>query len=74
MLKFWVDDQCVVSLFKKPEYTSLEWPFNDRPFYLILNLAIGGEWGGTQGIDPSIFPAEYEVKLNFFHEVICNSD
>jgi beta-glucanase (GH16 family) len=31
------------------------WPF-DRPQFLILNLAIGGTWGGLQGIDDSLFP------------------
>ena len=33
------------------------WPF-DRDFHLILNLAIGGTWGGQQGIDDSIFPQQ----------------
>lgn len=36
------------------------WPF-DQPFYLILNLAIGGNWGGAQGIDDSIFPQQMQV-------------
>jgi beta-glucanase (GH16 family) len=36
------------------------WPFNE-PFYLKLNLAIGGDWGGSMGIDPSIFPSKYEI-------------
>jgi beta-glucanase (GH16 family) len=36
------------------------WPF-DQPHYLILNLAIGGAWGGQRGIDESIFPARYEI-------------
>jgi beta-glucanase (GH16 family) len=36
------------------------WPF-DNPQYLILNLAIGGSWGGQQGIDDSIFPARYVI-------------
>lgn len=31
------------------------WPF-DKPQFLILNLAIGGTWGGQQGIDDSLFP------------------
>jgi beta-glucanase (GH16 family) len=31
------------------------WPF-DKSFHYILNLAIGGDWGGTQGVDDSIFP------------------
>lgn len=34
------------------------WPF-DKPYFLILNLAIGGNWGGD--IDDSIFPNEMEV-------------
>lgn len=36
------------------------WPF-DRPMYLILNLAIGGTWGGQKGVDEQIFPAEYQI-------------
>jgi beta-glucanase (GH16 family) len=37
------------------------WPFS-RPQFIILNLAIGGEWGGQHGIDDSIFPSKFEVK------------
>ncbi len=36
------------------------WPF-DQPFYLKLNLAIGGNWGGLHGVDQTIFPAEYSI-------------
>jgi beta-glucanase (GH16 family) len=36
------------------------WPF-DQPFYLILNIAVGGDWGGQQGIDPEIWPQRLEV-------------
>lgn len=36
------------------------WPFN-APFYLKLNLAWGGDWGGAQGIDESALPATYEI-------------
>lgn len=36
------------------------WPF-DEAFYLKLNLAIGGDWGGTEGVDDSIFPAKYYI-------------
>ncbi len=31
------------------------WPFNRR-FHLLLNVAVGGNWGGAQGIDDTIFP------------------
>lgn len=39
-----------------------DWPFNDN-FYFILNLAIGGNWGGVQGVDDSMFdvPVLYQV-------------
>jgi beta-glucanase (GH16 family) len=32
---------------------SLTWPFN-KPQNLIINLAIGGGWGGAKGVDPDI--------------------
>jgi beta-glucanase (GH16 family) len=36
------------------------WPFN-KPQFFILNVAVGGNWGGAQGIDNSIFPQSMEV-------------
>ncbi len=36
------------------------WPF-DQKFYLIINAAIGGSWGGAEGVDDSIFPQKYYV-------------
>jgi len=36
-------------------------PF-DQPFHLILNLAVGGFWGGREGIDPDIWPARLEIE------------
>lgn len=36
------------------------WPF-DKKFHLILNVAIGGNWGGMKGIDDSAFPHIMEV-------------
>jgi beta-glucanase (GH16 family) len=37
-----------------------EWPF-DQPFHLILNLAVGGSWGGKHGVDRNAFPARFEI-------------
>ena len=37
-----------------------QWPF-DKPFHLILNIAVGGTWGGRQGIDDTIWPQRMEV-------------
>ncbi len=40
------------------EHTGWEvWPFN-KNFHFILNLAVGGDWGGAQGIDLSAFPTQ----------------
>lgn len=35
------------------------WPF-DQPFYLLVNLAIGGNFGGPD-VDPGVFPASYII-------------
>ncbi len=37
-----------------------EWPF-DKPFHLIMNLAIGGSWGGQKGVDPKMTEAVMKV-------------
>jgi beta-glucanase (GH16 family) len=36
------------------------WPYDNDQF-LILNLAIGGDWGGQKGIDDAIFPQHFEI-------------
>ena len=40
--------------------SSETWPF-DVPFHLILNLAVGGTWGGAKGVDDSVFPQQMLV-------------
>lgn len=37
-----------------------EWPF-DSPQFLILNIAVGGDWGGAQGVDDTNFPVRLEI-------------
>ena len=37
-----------------------DWPYND-PFYIIFNLAWGGDWGGQQGVDENALPVTMEV-------------
>ncbi len=36
------------------------WPFENK-FYLILNVAVGGNWGGSKGVDAAIWPQRMEV-------------
>ena len=58
-LDFFVDDKNYFTF--ENEGGGVEvWPFNNEQ-YLILNLAIGGAWGGQKGIDESIFPQRFCV-------------
>lgn len=36
------------------------WPF-DKRFHLLLNIAVGGDWGGQKGVDDAIFPARMQI-------------
>jgi beta-glucanase (GH16 family) len=45
------------------------WPF-DKRFHLLLNLAIGGNWGGVQGVDTTIFPATMEIEYVRVYKMI----
>jgi len=60
-ISFYVDGLKKYEAFKGQDgkdMTNAGWPF-DKPYYLILNLAIGGNWGGE--IDDSIFPAQLVI-------------
>lgn len=57
-IKFYIDNNLFYEATKGEngkDTTNEGWPF-EKPYYLILNLAIGGNWGGE--IDDSIFPSE----------------
>nr|WP_199158995.1 glycoside hydrolase family 16 protein [Pedobacter sp. ASV2] len=45
------------------------WPF-DKRFHLLLNVAVGGDWGGAQGIDDSIWPQKMEVDYVRYYRMI----
>ena len=47
----------------------MTWPF-DQEFYLIMNVAVGGSWGGTWGIDESVFPTCMEVDYVRYYQKI----
>lgn len=57
-IAFFIDDVLVYT-FNPEVKNEMTWPF-DKPFYVILNLAIGGNFGGP-GVDDSIFPVEFLV-------------
>lgn len=58
----WDKEKIILSIDNRPyfqyanEHTGYDaWPF-DNPMYLILNIAVGGNWGGKKGIDDKSFP------------------
>ena len=57
-IRFYVDDNLVYEYapIQKDEKT---WPYN-KPFYMIINTAIGGNFGGPK-VDDTIFPKDFKV-------------
>lgn len=53
-IRIYVDSK-LYHTFKNEGTGSQVWPF-DKRFHLLLNIAVGGTYGGVQGIDDSIFP------------------
>ncbi len=58
-IRFFVDDLHYFTFFNRNQGFA-QWPFDQR-FHLIMNIAIGGTWGGQQGIDDSMLPQTMEV-------------
>ncbi|MEP3210151.1 MAG: glycoside hydrolase family 16 protein [Maribacter sp.] len=69
-LKFYIDDVDNIQFtFRRPAtYNTDSWPFQNN-FYFILNVAVGGDWGGLEGVDTSIFPATMEVDYVRVYQV-----
>ncbi|GAB3805779.1 hypothetical protein GCM10028819_39720 [Spirosoma humi] len=60
-IDFFVDDQKYYTVQKAVLGTSeAQWPF-EQPFFLLLNVAVGGNWGGQKGVDETIWPQRMEV-------------
>ncbi len=58
-LKWFVDETLYYTYSNTSSWST--WPYN-YDFFIILNIAIGGTWGGQQGIDDGIFPVQMEVE------------
>lgn len=56
----WFFDGNKVFTYKNEGSGNDAWPF-DKPQYIILNLAFGGAWGGTKGVDIKSLPQQMLV-------------
>jgi beta-glucanase (GH16 family) len=59
-IDFFVDDKLYHTVIRDPADDHSGWPF-DKRFHLIMNIAVGGNWGGMHGIDDSIWPQRMEI-------------
>jgi len=58
-IRGYIDDEKIFEFMNQgagPDY----WPF-DKRFHILMNIAVGGSWGGVMGVDDTIFPATMEV-------------
>ncbi|MFA6961596.1 MAG: glycoside hydrolase family 16 protein [Opitutaceae bacterium] len=55
----YIDDRQVLA-YDKTSDKMASWPFSN-PMYLIMNVTVGGEWGGLKGVDDAAFPARMLV-------------
>jgi beta-glucanase (GH16 family) len=63
-----IDDQLIFE-FKNEGNGYKVWPF-DKRFHLLLNVAVGGDWGGQKGIDDNAFPTAMEVDYVRVYKMI----
>ncbi|KAA6302220.1 MAG: Beta-glucanase [Candidatus Ordinivivax streblomastigis] len=59
LIRFYIDGEETGACQETQQTSAVDWPFK-APFYFILNLAIGGSWGGP-AIDEKLFPAQMKV-------------
>jgi beta-glucanase (GH16 family) len=59
-IEFFVDNKLYYTAQKSENDTFKEWPF-DKKFHLLMNIAVGGNWGGKEGVDESVWPQKMEI-------------
>jgi beta-glucanase (GH16 family) len=59
-IEWYANDKKYFTYNKPTVASSKNWPF-DKMFYLILNLAYGGSWGGQNGVDDTKLPHKFYI-------------
>lgn len=66
-MRFSIDGKELVTFFRKAHDGHDVWPFDD-PFYLIINLAVGGWYGGP--IADEDFPFDFQIAKIEIHQFL----
>lgn len=61
-LNFFYDGHRYLTVTKEKWASEEAWPFN-KPFFIVLNLAVGGDWGGQKGVDDVAFDAGQMMEV-----------
>ncbi|MFR9515480.1 MAG: glycoside hydrolase family 16 protein, partial [Rikenellaceae bacterium] len=70
-MEFYLDDpENIYATYTTPA-NKTNWPF-DAPHFLLLNLAIGGDWGGVKGVDNTIFDATGYIVMEVDYVRVYN--
>lgn len=67
-IRGYIDDQKIFEFINDGKGVA-SWPF-DKRFHILLNVAVGGNWGGAQGVDPNVYPAVMEVDYVRVYKMI----
>ncbi len=61
LIKAFIDDSLFFQ-YDNEGFGETKWPYT-KPFNIIMNVAVGGTWGGVNGVDTLAFPQTMEVDF-----------
>ena len=67
-ITFYVDGKSYFEFKNSGDFSWEQWPFN-KPQHLLLNIAVGGNWGGQQGVDSSVFPQQMVIDYVRYYKM-----
>ena len=67
-IEWYANDRKFHEYRKQSGFDYRRWPF-DKEFYLILNLAYGGSWGGYAGVDDTKLPHKFLIDYVRFYQL-----
>ncbi len=70
-MKWYVDGE-LFNHQKKGSEDENGWPFHQYEYHLILNLAVGGNWGGKYGVDQKQWPQSMQVDYIKYYRLKSN--